>query len=148
AFTLETARAARYGTPLSLALLDLDNFKQLNDTFGHAGGDRALVHLAQTLHALLRPTDLIARIGGEEFAVLLPAATLVNAAATIERIQSELRDRPLESEGSHGTRITLEFSAGVGAWRAGEALEALLMRADAAMYAAKRAGKNCVIRDP
>ena len=71
AFRVESARAERYRSPLTLAMLDLDNFKRVNDTLGHVAGDRALIHFVTTAHATLRPTDLTARYGGEEFGVLL-----------------------------------------------------------------------------
>ncbi|MCS6944900.1 MAG: diguanylate cyclase [Sutterellaceae bacterium] len=141
AFRVETARATRYEAPLVLALLDLDNFKKLNDSLGHVAGDRALVHFAQTLQASLRPTDLIARLGGEEFAVLLPATDVREARQAIERVREQLARSPLPLEGQEAR---LSFSAGVAAWRRDEPLEDLLNRADRALYTAKGAGKDRV----
>ncbi|MCX8004737.1 MAG: GGDEF domain-containing protein [Burkholderiaceae bacterium] len=141
AFRVETARAVRYEAPLALALLDLDDFKKLNDSLGHVAGDRALVHFAQTLQATLRPTDLIARLGGEEFAVLLPATEPEEARQALERVREQLARTPLPFEGSEAR---LAFSAGVAAWRRDEPLEDLLHRADRALYTAKRAGKDRV----
>jgi diguanylate cyclase len=141
AFRVETARATRYQAPLALALLDLDDFKKLNDSLGHVGGDRALIHLVQTMQATLRPTDLVARLGGEEFAVLLPATAADEAGQAIERVRDELARSPFVFD---GRRATLTFSAGVAAWRTHEPLEDLLRRADRALYDAKRAGKNRV----
>lgn len=141
AFRMETARAARHEAPLALALLDLDDFKRLNDTFGHLAGDRALVHVVQTAQASLRPTELLARLGGEEFAVLLPATGADEARQAIERVRAELARSPLEYE---GRSTTLAFSAGIASWRPHEPLEDLLRRADRALYDAKRAGKNRV----
>ncbi len=143
AFRIETARATRYGAPLSLLMLDLDDFKRLNDTLGHVAGDRALVHLAQTMQATLRPTDLVARLGGEEFTILFPATDLEEAAAAGERLLRELARRTFAFEGrSH----PITFSAGCAQWRADEPLEDLIRRADATMYEAKRSGKNRVLK--
>jgi diguanylate cyclase len=143
AFRIETARAARYESPLALAMLDLDDFKKLNDSFGHVGGDRALVHLAQTMKATLRPTDLLARMGGEEFAILFPATENGEAGQAVERLQKELARSVFAFEGKS---TTLAFSAGVALWRPSEPLEELIRRADEALYAAKRAGKNRVLQ--
>ncbi len=139
AYKIESSRALRYGSDMTFLLLDVDNFKGVNDSFGHAGGDRALVHLAQTLHATLRPTDVLVRLGGEEFGVLLPATTLADARSVAERLRRELARRTLELD---GRPCVLTFSGGLALWQRGEALEPWLERADAAMYRAKRAGKN------
>ena len=144
AFRIETARAARYESPLVLSMLDLDDFKKLNDSLGHVAGDRALVHFAQIMKATLRPTDLLARLGGEEFAVLFPATELDEAAGAVERLQKELARSDFAFEGQHAL---LAFSAGVAVWRRLESLEELMRRADAALYAAKHAGKNRVLKE-
>ncbi len=141
AYKIEAARAQRYGSDLTFLLIDVDNFKRVNDTFGHAGGDRALVHLAQTLHSTLRPTDVLVRLGGEEFGVLLPSTTLADASIVAQRLQRELARRTLELD---GRPCPLTFSGGLALWQRGEALDHWLERADAAMYGAKRAGKNRV----
>src|SRR5262252_3932910 len=141
AFRIETARATRYESPLVLGMLDLDDFKKLNDSLGHVAGDRALVHLAQIMKASLRPTDLLARLGGEEFAVLFPATDAEEATSATERLQRELARSNFSFEGQ---RAQLAFSAGVATWRRAETLEELMRRADDALYAAKRAGKNRV----
>ncbi len=143
AFRIETARATRYESPLAFAMLDLDDFKKLNDSLGHVGGDRALVHLAQVMKATLRPTDLLARMGGEEFGVLLPATEAEEAVSVTERLQKELTRSAFVFEGK---ATTLMFSAGIALWRQTEALEELIRRADEALYAAKRAGKNRVTK--
>lgn len=143
AFRIETARATRYGSPLSLLMLDLDDFKRLNDTLGHVAGDRALIHLAQTMQATLRPTDLVARLGGEEFTILFPATDLEEAAAAGERLQRELDRRTFTFE---GRAHPFTFSAGCAQWRAAESLEELIRRADESMYQAKRNGKNRVLK--
>lgn len=141
AFRVENARSQRYGLPMSLAVIDLDDFKKLNDTQGHLAGDRALVHLLTVLQAALRPTDVVARIGGEEFAILYSSTDLSEAAAATERALAELVARPFQ----HDNFVqALSFSAGVASWAPTEPLEALLERADEAMYKAKRAGKHRV----
>jgi len=140
AFERELARSRRNGAGLALALIDLDNFKRLNDRHGHLAGDLALVHLVRVVHAALRPSDVLARFGGEEFVLLLPETALADAEAAIARIQRQLAAQPLS-----GREIVLTFSAGVVVQQAGESLAASIARADAATYAAKRAGKNCVV---
>jgi len=124
-------------------MMDLDNFKQVNDRLGHVAGDRALIHFVTTVHATMRPTDLTARSGGEEFAVLFPACSVKDGAEAVERLQRELARRPFQFEKE---RLVLTFSAGVAEWRPGETLEQVMQRADASLYAAKRAGKNRVLR--
>ncbi|HNC51615.1 MAG TPA: GGDEF domain-containing protein [Accumulibacter sp.] len=136
----ESARARRSGNPLALALIDLDDFKRLNDREGHQVGDEALVHLVQVLRAALRPSDILCRFGGEEFVLLLPDTALHQAAAAISRFQRQLAVRAVPRRD-----IVLSFSAGVVVQQAGESLEQALLRADAATYAAKRACKNRVV---
>jgi diguanylate cyclase len=143
AFHSETSRALRYESPLTLAMMDLDNFKQVNDRLGHVAGDRALVHFVTTVHATLRPTDLSARSGGEEFGVLFPACPLQESFEAIERLQRELARRPFQFEQE---QVQMTFSAGIAQWRPGESLEQLMRRADASLYEAKKAGKNRVLK--
>ncbi len=143
AFRIENARSQRYGLPMSLAVIDLDDFKQLNDTQGHLAGDRALVHLLTVLQAALRPTDVVARIGGEEFAILYSSTDSTEAVAATERALAELTTRPFQHD---SFTQALSFSAGVATWVPTEPLEALLERADDAMYKAKRAGKHRVMK--
>ena len=143
AFRIERARALRYGSPLTLAMMDLDNFKQINDRFGHVVGDRALIHFVTTVHATLRPTDLTIRSGGEEFCVLFPACSVQEGIDAVERLQRELTRCPFQFEHE---RLILTFSAGVAQWRDGETLEELMGRSDVSLYEAKNAGKNRVLR--
>lgn len=138
-FELEQARQAREGATLCVALLDIDNFKRLNDELGHAAGDTALKALAQAVSQALRPTDHVARFGGEEFVVLLPDTALDEARQILTRLQRGLSG----SLFLHEERpIFVTFSAGVTAYRPGEPLEAALERADVGLYEAKRTGKN------
>ncbi|BBD77746.1 GGDEF domain-containing protein [Hydrogenophilus thermoluteolus] len=141
-FAREANRAQRLGSPLCAALLDIDNFKQLNDTLGHQAGDEALVYLARMARTHLRAQDIVGRYGGEEFVLLLPDTPLDQAAEVIRRLQRALT-RELFFYGDNHRVIT--FSAGVTPVLPGEALETVLARADAAMYEAKRSGKNRVI---
>ena len=124
---------------LSVGLIDIDNFKKLNDTLGHAAGDVALKSLAAAVRERLRPDDHLARFGGEEFVVLLPATAVDEAQQVLTRLQRSLSEALFLHDG-HEVFVT--FSAGVTAWRHGETLQAALERADEALYEAKRTGKN------
>lgn len=138
----EIARARRVGSPLCLALLDVDNFKSINDRLGHAGGDAALVHLAQVTREVMRPQDLLARYGGEEFVILLPDTAVESGVAAMTRLQRELTTR-FFLQGTEKVLIT--FSAGVAQLYDSESSTDTIRRADQAMYLAKRAGKNRVM---
>ncbi|HJV75166.1 MAG TPA: GGDEF domain-containing protein [Noviherbaspirillum sp.] len=138
----EMARAARNHSPLCVALLDLDDFKKLNDTHGHCAGDAALVHLVQVVKDTLRKMDVIARFGGEEFMILLPDTPLDKGVQTLCRVQDELAQRVLMHNGEH---LSMRFSAGVTLCNAGENQADLIERADHALYRAKKAGKNRVV---
>ncbi len=137
----EIKRAERQQTPVSVALLDIDNFKQLNDSLGHQAGDEALIHLTQVVKNALRPTDEVARYGGEEFLIILIDTSLEEAMATITRLQRELT-KSLFLHNNQRQLIT--FSAGVALHASGDDAESTIGRADGAMYKAKRAGKNRV----
>ena len=134
-------RADRDGTPLCAALLDVDNFKRLNDVHGHQGGDQALVYLATVMKQTARQGDIIARFGGEEFLILLPDTQLEAAHTCIVRLQRALT-RHLFLHNNE--RLLITFSCGVAQRTQGESRDALLDRADKALYRAKRAGKNRV----
>ncbi len=139
-FDAECARLQREGGPgLAIGLIDIDNFKKLNDTLGHAAGDEALKNLAAQVQARLRPTDHLARFGGEEFVVLIPGTAAAEAQAALTRLQRNLSEALFLHE---GREVFVTFSAGVTAWQPGESLENALARADTAMYEAKRTGKN------
>lgn len=139
AFEQEIARADRSGDPLSVALLDIDNFKKLNDNYGHDVGDDALKHLAGVLKDSVRPTDVVTRFGGEEFVILLPATQLDEGSAFLLRVQRALTKAFFMANQS---QLVITFSAGLALYRSGEAAADLLHRADQSMYLAKRTGKN------
>ncbi|MFN8218230.1 MAG: GGDEF domain-containing protein [Solirubrobacterales bacterium] len=138
---IELSRSRRDRTSLAIVAFDLDHFKRVNDEFGHEAGDRVLVHLADCLRATLRQTDVAARVGGEEFVVLLPGADRAEALAYAERVREALRgggppDTP---------RVTL--SAGASTAVAPDGIEPLLKRADMALYAAKSRGRDRTVLD-
>jgi diguanylate cyclase len=141
-FERESARADRRGMPLCVALLDLDNFKRLNDTYGHMAGDGALRHLVKVVKDTLRSMDVIARLGGEEFLILLPETTVEAAAQTMTRLQRELTRHFFLHDNE---KLLITFSAGVALRLPNEEQAALVQRADRAMYLAKQSGKNRVV---
>lgn len=140
----EFKRAARFGHSLSLIMIDLDDFKAFNDTFGHPRGDMLLYSVARAIGANLRGADVAARYGGEEFVVLLPETDPEGAFAVAERIRADVEE--LRFEGPESAPVLKTISAGVAAFpnHAASALR-LLESADAAMYRAKRGGKNRVV---
>ncbi len=142
ALETEVSRAKRHGSRLCLALLDVDNFKKLNDAYGHAAGDAALVHLAQVVQQTIRPHDTLARYGGEEFVILLPNTALEDAVSAMRRVQRELTRHYFLHDNQ---KLLITFSCGVAEIGHEEAAAEALQRADAAMYLAKRAGKNRVM---
>jgi diguanylate cyclase (GGDEF)-like protein len=131
----EFARARRYGHPMTLVLGDVDAFKQINDTYGDPGGDRALCAVADAMRAWLRESDGAFRIGGDEFAVILPETTGRDADTVVRRLEQHFRSLAPEPFGHE-----VQMSVGFATLRAGaEDAEALIQQADAALYAAKRA---------
>ncbi len=142
-FEREADRADRRGTPLCAALLDLDNFKKLNDTHGHAAGDVALVHLVRIVKQTLRSIDVIARYGGEEFLIVMPETTLDEAAQAMSRVQRELTTHFFTA---NDQRLFITFSAGVALRAPRETQDTFIKRADKAMYEAKKSGKNRVVK--
>ena len=139
AFDAERARLERSAAPLAVGLLDIDNFKRLNDALGHAAGDEALKALAAVVAKALRPTDHVARYGGEEFVVLLPDTPAGEAQQILTRLQRALTGGLFMHEQK---QVFVTFSAGVTSYRAGESIEEALERADQGLYEAKRSGKN------
>lgn len=137
----EISAVRRRNTPLSLCLLDIDNFKRLNDRLGHEAGDNALIHLANVARACMRPTDTLARYGGEEFIILMPDTTLEQGVEAMVRLQRELTKAFFLSGRD---KVLITFSAGVAQLVNEERGNDAIRRADQAMYLAKRAGKNRV----
>lgn len=138
----ELARAQRRQTPLSLVMIDLDDFKRINDTHGHPVGDEVLVHLVDTVQRTLRPTDMIGRFGGEEFLLVLPDTPLQPATQTVIRLQASLAARQLQI---HQQPISCTFSAGVAQFAGGQTIDDVIAYADKALYRAKKEGKNRVL---
>lgn len=144
-FTKEAARAKRHETSLCVALIDIDNFKKLNDSMGHDTGDEALIHLATICRETLRPQDTVARYGGEEFIILLPDTPLNDAASVLTRLQRELTKKFF----MHGNeKVLITFSAGVTQMTTNDDQGSVIKRADQAMYEAKQSGKNRVVTSP
>lgn len=139
----EWARLARYGAPVAVALFDLDSFKSLNDSLGHAAGDRAIRRFGEILRGAVRATDVACRYGGEEFAILFPASDAVSARAVAERVRLGLAAERFEFDGSP-FRITVSAGIADGAAASPTGREEILFRADKALYAAKEAGRNKV----
>lgn len=138
----EVARTRRQDAPLAIALLDIDNFKQINDSLGHRAGDLALQHLANVTRETIRPQDTLVRYGGEEFIIILPDTTMEAAVKAMERVQRELTRRYFLSDNN---KLLITFSAGVSVLNSTEEPSETIRRADQAMYLAKRAGKNRVM---
>lgn len=140
----ELEKARRFGTPLAVLMLDADHFKSINDRFGHAGGDMALREIVMACQKCLRSGDLIGRMGGEEFVIVLPGAPPHAAEAAAERLRSAVAGLSLPlGDGS----VTLTISLGVTMLMEGDtAVEQVIARADAALYEAKKSGRNRVIR--
>ncbi|MCA9604323.1 MAG: GGDEF domain-containing protein [Myxococcales bacterium] len=138
-------RHTRGGVHLSLSLIDIDHFKSFNDTYGHAAGDHVLTVVASTLASNLRPTDLVARFGGEEFVIIFPDTQLEQAMHAAERVRQAVADQTLEMP--DGTALpSVTISMGVAELELGESVPDLLKTADLAMYRAKQAGRNRVMR--
>ncbi|WP_319237839.1 GGDEF domain-containing protein [uncultured Propionivibrio sp.] len=136
----EMARVARFGTRFCVVEIDLDDFKRLNDSLGHAVGDRALKHLVSRLQRSLRPSDVVARFGGEEFVVMLPDTGIDAALGVVRRFLQEFSASTIP-----GTSQRMSFSAGVAMTCGNEDLDDVIQRADQAMYVAKGQGKRCVV---
>ena len=141
----EVEQAQASGAPLSMLALDLDHFKAINDRHGHQAGDAVLKEACRRAAAAVRETDMIARVGGEEFAVLLPATPRARAEEVAERIRRAVCAAPVVHE---GVEIRVSSSIGVAQYRGGGAGDALVKAADAALYEAKRTGRNRFVSAP
>jgi diguanylate cyclase len=141
----EVARVQRYGFPLSLALIDLDKFKEINDKYGHAAGDEVLRVYSKNILSIFRHHDLVARYGGEEFAVLLPNTDAEGSARSLTKVMNRAAETRWQSNGSVMPVPT--FSAGLALYKPGETSTAFIERVDKALYRAKRLGRNRVEMD-
>lgn len=140
--TEERARALRTGATFAILLCDLDHFKRINDKYGHISGDQALIHVTHALENGGRTIDIVGRIGGEEFLIVLPGTGASTLAAAAERYRKIVEDHPFDL---HGVKVPLTISIGAVHFRPGMATEALIGVADAALYRAKAAGRNKVV---
>jgi len=140
------AKFQRDGTGYSVLYMDIDHFKSINDTHGHADGDAILQQLAATCVAVLRPYDMVARLGGEEFAVLLPGSDIAGGAVVAERLRKAISSMRVK-----GQNKTLQVTVSIGVSQSdpgdADGFETL-KRADSALYAAKNAGRDCVRLSP
>jgi diguanylate cyclase (GGDEF)-like protein len=141
----EVARVQRYGFPLSLALIDLDHFKQINDQYGHAGGDEVLQIYSKNILSIFRHHDLVARYGGEEFAVLLPNTDAEGSLRALTKVRA--RASEIRWKANDEMVPVPTFSAGVSLYKPGETAGAFIERADKALYRAKQLGRNRVEMD-
>jgi diguanylate cyclase (GGDEF)-like protein len=138
---LESSLAGKGGRPLALAMVDIDHFKSVNDRFGHPGGDEALRAVATALQGMVRTGDHVARIGGEEFAILIDGLDLADAGMVCEQVRARIAEVPIELGGE---MLGVTLSLGVATRQPGESGDALVARADRALYEAKSNGRNRV----
>ena len=142
-FIRQVDRCARARQAVCLAMVDIDHFKSVNDTYGHQAGDRVLAQVGRTMQRQLRPGDLVARYGGEEFAVLLPETALAEALAALERLRLAIGQ--CHASVAQRATIRVSVSIGVAQWQSGWSLDDLVQAADQALYRAKQAGRNCIV---
>ena len=135
----EFARWQRYDSPLTMIVCDVDHFKNINDTYGHKAGDRALIAIVKTIQQHLRETDFMARIGGEEFVVLLPETTIGDAQIASEKLRSSLEGCEFVFQ---GTPVSITMSGGLTQFQSGDTVDIVYQRADKALYRAKNSGRN------
>ncbi|MBR9826804.1 MAG: diguanylate cyclase [Alphaproteobacteria bacterium] len=143
---MEVERSSRHGAETSVIMLDLDHFKKVNDTYGHAAGDKVLIETVKAIQSCLRPKDMLGRLGGEEFAILLQETDLVDAAEISEQIRSALEQRTIDLP--CGGKVNVTGSMGVSnvcELLGQDSPETVLQAADEALYYAKQSGRNQVI---
>ena len=140
-FTAAVGKAREHGEPVTVSLIDLDHFKRINDTFGHDAGDRVLVDFANLGRATIRSSDMLGRVGGEEFVLVMPGGR-AGGSEVVEKLRARVaRSRPLPD-----TALTYTMSAGIAAIEPGESADDLYGRADRLLYRAKASGRNRVVR--
>lgn len=137
----EYARWQRYSNALSMAVCDLDFFKKINDSYGHAAGDKVLSKVGELFNKTLRSTDFSCRFGGEEFVILLPETNVDAAKRAMEKVRMRIEESPFHFRGE---RVQVTISIGISEFATGDTLEQVFERADQAMYEAKHQGRNCV----
>lgn len=137
----EVSRSHRHGHKLTVAMIDIDHFKKINDKYGHDAGDQVLVHLTTIMRSVLRESDILARYGGEEFLVILPDTDVNGAQFMLDRLRTVVASTPLQYRDK---RIPFAFSGGVAQLQPKEKAQPLVIRVDGALYEAKRAGRNCI----
>ncbi len=142
----EIERAKRTKTPVSLIILDIDFFKNINDTYGHPVGDNVLRHVAQTVKNCVRTTDIVCRYGGEEFAVILPGTDIVSAIAVAERIRRTVESSAI-SVGKDQIKVTISLGVTSFDGTSNESVNSLVSKADQCLLEAKKNGKNIVVTD-
>ncbi|SFU57706.1 diguanylate cyclase [Nitrosomonas eutropha] len=142
----EAARADRNENTLCAVMIDLDDFKRINDAYGHQFGDDALIHLVKLAKKSLRPSDVVARYGGEEFVILLPDTTLESAVWVMQRLQNSFSKKALPD--MDGNPVPIAFSGGIAFRQLRESQKSLLKRADEALYQAKKSGKSRIMIAP
>lgn len=138
-FSAELSRSVRYRQPLSLIFFDIDHFKQVNDTYGHAAGDKVLCELVSSVQGIIRAADMLFRWGGEEFVILAPSTSYRSAAILAEKLRANIEQHRIESVGN------ITISLGVAEHVSGESENVYFQRADTALYAAKNAGRNRIV---
>lgn len=136
----EVARSIRTGSRLSVAMIDIDHFKRVNDKHGHDAGDKLLLHITMIAKSVLRDADVLVRYGGEEFLIILPDSDTKGAEFVLARLKQVISKSPLIYESK---KINITFSGGIAQLKIGENGQALVLRADTALYAAKHAGRDC-----
>jgi diguanylate cyclase (GGDEF)-like protein/PAS domain S-box-containing protein len=140
----EMKRAVRLKRPPAVALIDIDHFKQINDTYGHAAGDQALIAFTTIFQKHIREIDVFARFGGDEFVLLLPETNQEQAFVVLERIRLALSTQPIDLDGKP---VALTFSSGIASLSGDQqSIDSLLSQADQALYRAKEAGRNNIVR--